>query len=112
MKHRSHFSAKERSARSMAAKLMHDRAFIVGSLVQMKRACGKANCKCTKGAKHVSWYLSIRHKGKRKMICIPRQWERDVIDGINTYREITKHMDTISQASLERITLSADKGRE
>ena len=111
MKHRSHFSARERSARSLATKLIHDKAFVVGSLVEMKRTCGKTNCKCTKGDKHTSWYLSIRHQGKRKMICIPRQIEKDVFDWIRTYKEITKHMDTISQASLERMALSVDKGR-
>lgn len=103
MKHRNNFSKKERIARSKAAKLVHDMPFVAGSLVKMARTCGKANCKCTKGDKHVSWYLAIRHNGARKMICLSRQREKDVIGWVNTYKEIMKQTDIISQQSLKRI---------
>ncbi len=112
MKHRSHLPEQERSARSKLTKLLHDKPFVAGSLVNMARTCGKAGCKCTKGYKHVSWYLAVRHKGARKMICIPRQWEKDVIDWVNTYKEITNQIDTISQHCLERLTISGKKGRQ
>ncbi len=111
MKHRNSLSGKERSARSKAAKLIHDSPFVVGSLVEMANTCGKPNCKCTRGDKHKSWCLAVRYQGKRKMIHIPREWEDAVFEWVKTYQELWKQMETISQASLERITLSK-KGKE
>ncbi|HVP41133.1 MAG TPA: DUF6788 family protein, partial [Candidatus Krumholzibacteriaceae bacterium] len=112
MKHRSHLPLQEREARSKLIKLLRDKPFIGGGLVRMARTCGKAGCKCAKGDKHVSWYLATRHKGARKMICIPRQWEQDVIEWVNTYKEITKQVDLVSQQCLERFTTSAKEGRQ
>lgn len=112
MRHRRHLPDQERSARSKVAKLLHDKAFVAGGLVKMARTCGKANCKCTRGDKHVSWYLSTRHKGARKMICIPRQWEKDVIERVKTYKEITRHIAVISQQCLERLTILVKKEKQ
>lgn len=111
MKHRNYLSQKERNARSKATKLVHDKPLIVGSLVEMANTCGKPNCKCTKGDKHRSWCLAVRHEGKRKMIHIPRQCENVIFEGVKTYQELWKQMETISQESLERISL-AKQGKE
>ena len=111
MKHRNYLSQKERGARSKAAKLVHDKPLIVGGLVEMARTCGKPKCKCTAGEKHKSWYLSLRHKGKRKMINIPRACEADIFEGIKTYQEVWERLGLISDASLERI-ITSRKGKE
>jgi len=105
MKPRSSLSQKERSARSKAAQLIHDKPLIVGSLVEMANTCGKPNCKCARGDKHKSWYLAVRDQGKRKMVHIQRGWEDEVFEGVKTYKELRKHMETISQIGIERITL-------
>lgn len=106
MRHRNSLTEKERKARSKAAQLVHDRHLIIGGLVEMARTCGKSNCKCTTGEKHKSWYLSLRHKGKRKMIHISHGCEEAVFEGVKTYQELWKQMDDISQANLERIVRS------
>lgn len=111
MRHRNSLSEKERRARSKAVKLVHDKSLIVGSMVEMSRICGKPNCKCTRGEKHKSWCLAVRYQGKRKMIHIPRGSEDAVFEGVRAYQELWEQMDTISQASLERITL-AKQGKE
>lgn len=111
MKHRSSLSQKERSARSKAVKLLHDSPFVIGSMVEMANKCGKPNCKCTKGDKHKSWCLAVRDQGKRKMIHIPHVSETLVSEWVNTYKELWKQMEIISQANFERITLSK-KGKE
>lgn len=104
MKHRLHLPQRERLARSKVTKLVHDKPFIAGNLVKMARTCGKANCKCMKGGdKHVSLYLAIRRNGIRKMIFIPRQWENEVVNWVNTYKEITKQIAIISQTGIERL---------
>jgi hypothetical protein len=105
MKPRSSLSQKERSSRSKATKLLHDSPFIIGSLVEMANTCGKPNCKCARGDKHKSWCLAVRDQGKRKMLHIPHTLEDEVFQCVNTYRELWKEMETISQANVERITL-------
>jgi hypothetical protein len=111
MKHRHHLPEQERLARSKVTKLIHDMPFVMGGLVKMARTCGNPRCKCAKGEKHVSWYLSTRYKGARKMISIPRQSEKDVTEWVNTYKEITKQIDIISQQCLERFIKSTKAER-
>lgn len=106
MRHRSFLPEKERNARSKAAKIVHGKPLIIGSLVEMARTCGKPNCKCATGEKHKSWYLALRHKRKRKMIHIPRGCEEAVFEGVKTYQELWEEMDAISQSCLDRIPLS------
>lgn len=106
MKPRSVIPQKERSARSKATQLIHSSPLILGSLVEMANTCGKPNCKCTKGEKHKSWCLAIRHKGKRKMIHVPRDHEDAVFEGVRAYQELWKQLETISEVAVERITLS------
>jgi len=106
MKHRNSFSQKERNARSKAAKLLHDSPFIVGSLVEMSNTCGKPTCKCTRGEKHKSWCLAVRDQGKRKMMHIPHASENSVFKLVNTYQELWKQVEIISQENFERITQS------
>lgn len=111
MKHRTFLPEKERKARSRATQLIHDKPLIVGGLVEMANTCGKPNCKCTKGEKHKSWCVSLRHKGKRKMIHIPRACEEEVFEGVKSYQELWEQIGIISDANLERIILS-HRGKE
>lgn len=111
MKHRTALPENERKARSRATQLIHGKPLIVGGLVEMANTCGKPNCKCTRGEKHMSWCVSLRHKGKRKMIHIPRACEQEVFEGIKTYQSLWEQMEIISETSLERI-LSSRKRKE
>jgi hypothetical protein len=111
MKHRNFLSPKERGARSTAAKLVHDSPFVVGSLVEVARLCGKPNCKCRRGNKHKSWCLAVREQGKRRMLHIPHTLENEIFKWVRNYRELRKQMETISQANVERITLGKKTGK-
>jgi hypothetical protein len=111
MKHRNALPDSERRARSRATQLIHDKPLIVGGMVEMARTCGKPNCKCATGEKHKSWCVSLRHKGKRKMIHIPRVCEEEVLEGVKAYQSLWEQMGIISEASLERI-LSSRKRKE
>jgi len=103
MRHRGGLSARERSARSKLAQLLHSRVVLRGSLVSMARVCGKPSCKCTRGHKHVSLYLSTRVGTQRKMIYIPPQMEADVRSWVEPYRELEALIDELSQARMERL---------
>jgi len=101
MRHRSHWPATERAARSRLAKLLHDRVLVRGGLVEMSRKCGKPNCTCTRGRPHVSLYLAARVGRERKMIYVPPDWERSVRAWVKAYREAEELIERISQSCLE-----------
>lgn len=96
-------SEKEQDCRSRLAQLVHDKEIVLGSLVEMKRKCGKPNCKCVKGRKHVSLYLSCRYKGKRKMICLPKGVEKKAREAYGRYRTMQRMLNVISAACVERL---------
>ena len=67
-----------------------------GSLVIVKRHCGKPNCHCQKGFKHQSLYLSQNYKGKTRMVYISKHTEGAVRRYIKNYQ---KHKVTLNQLS-------------
>lgn len=76
---------------------------IKGSPVSLARVCGRPNCRCRKGKKHVSLYLSRSLKGKTTMMYIPHRYEDAVQEGVAEYKRILKILDEFSQANLEAI---------
>lgn len=76
---------------------------IKGSPVSLARACGQPNCRCRKGKKHVSLYLSRSLKGRTTMLYIPHRYEDAVQEGVAEYKRILKVLDKLSQANLEAI---------
>ena len=103
MRHRGAMPAAERAARSRLAKLLHERPLLRGSVVSMARTCGKAGCKCTRGEKHVSMYLSVSTGGKSKMIYIPAGLEGTVRTWVGSYRETQELTREVAESCLERL---------
>ena len=75
-----------------------------GSVVIVNRSCGKANCRCQKGFKHCSLYISKRHKGKTRMIYIPKRSQAAVRRFVDNYRELKVVMDKISDMNIRMLT--------
>ena len=103
MNPKNRFSATERAARSRLAQLLHNHEFICGSLVSMARCCGKKNCRCQQGEKHVSLYLSIKLDGKRRMIYIPSDMEEQTRRQVDAWRESEKLTRAVSDACVQRL---------
>ena len=102
MRHRGQFSRSERGARSRLAKLVHNESFLCGSLVPLRRVCGKEGCKCTQGELHPGLCLALRVGDKRKMIYVPQALETTARRWVSTYQEAWQLMEKISQVCLER----------
>lgn len=103
MASRKRYASKERSARSRLAQLLHDHEVICGSVVSMARCCGKAGCRCLRGEKHVSLYLSVKIKGKRRMVYIPAQLEAEVRRCVDACREVQDLTQKVSEACVSRL---------
>ena len=75
-----------------------------GSIVTMQRHCGKAGCRCQKGFKHSSLYISQRHNGKTRMIYVPKCSEIVARRLIDNYRKLKTIMDKMSDANIQMLT--------
>jgi len=69
----------------------------------MSRTCGQSGCKCYRGEKHVSIYLSARNGKKRKMIYIPPPLETMVNEWVKTWKEMEKLLSEVSSESMKRL---------
>lgn len=76
---------------------------IRGSLVMMARVCGGKNCRCLKGYKHRSLYLSQSRNGKLRMLYIPRAAEEAAKEGVLNYRKVKKILNRLSQIHMARL---------
>lgn len=77
-----------------------------GSLVTLRRKCGKPNCRCATGEGHPTKYLSIKEEGKTRMVYIPSAAELRVAEEAESYRRLRQERATLAklaQRSLELI---------
>jgi len=100
---RSSWSDRERAARSRLLQLLHDHDFIAGSLVTMRRVCGKPTCRCARGQKHESLYLALTVKGKRTMLIVPRQRIEAVTAAVQTYKRAWELQKKLSEECSARL---------
>ena len=75
-----------------------------GSLVMMNRSCGKLNCRCQKGLKHKSIYLSQSYKGKTRMIYLPQGSEGKAHQYVKNYRKIRGILNSVSDINIKLLT--------
>ena len=75
-----------------------------GSLVMMNRSCGKLNCRCQKGPKHKSIYLSQSYKGKTRMIYLPQGSEDKAHQYVKNYRKIRGILNSVSDINIKLLT--------
>lgn len=94
---------KRREKKQSGLKIRGYSEVVKGSLVWLKRECGKENCRCRRGKKHVSLYVSRSHKSKTQMMYIPHRYEETVIEGVKRYKAIVGMLDKISQENLKKI---------
>ncbi len=80
---------------------------IRGSAVIMERVCGSSSCRCMRGHKHRSLYVSQYHKGSPRMVYIPKANEKKVLRLVNNYRILKAAIYKASESNLERLMAGA-----
>lgn len=103
MPSRSHRSSQERQARSSAVRDVADRPLLRGSLVIMRRKCGKPGCHCQQGERHSALYLAVRADNKRTMIYIPSALEATAREWIANGQRLDELLDFVSQQCLAQL---------
>ena len=98
--------AEERALRSKLHQLLHRAEGLAhGSLVEMKRRCGKLNCRCAsdEACKHSSLYLSQTRNGKTRMIYLPQELEETVRRWVGDFRRASELLEAVSREGWRRI---------
>ena len=105
MPSRTGFTVKERALYSTLRRLLTEPGLIRGSLVEMRRRCGKAACACATdpARRHRSLYLGLSVRGRRRMLYIPPVWEGRVRQWTGRYGEVREVLERISQESVRRL---------
>ena len=100
---RGKMSRRERDCRGKLAQLLHDCGFIRGSLTVRERTCGKPNCRCARGEKHVSLYLVVCEAGKYRQVFIPKPLEQAVRLWVENHQKAKDLFEEISRIHHERV---------
>lgn len=61
-----------------------------GTLLEVKRTCGKAGCKCAKGDKHICYQLSASIEGRTRTRNVPRKYLAKVRHLTDNYRRFRR----------------------
>jgi hypothetical protein len=112
MSPRAQLPPQDRAARSRLIKLLAAaKPLARASLVTMARVCGKKNCKCAQGEKHVSLYLAARIGKTRKMLYVPPELEDQARRLVENSQAVEGLLEEMSQAELERFLAQKTKAQ-
>jgi Family of unknown function (DUF6788) len=84
-------------------KLLPVPSVLRGSLICLRRKCGKPNCRCLEGKAHASPALSYSQRGKTKILTLPRARVPRVRAAIRRYLQNQKRLERQANAGLRRL---------
>lgn len=77
------------------------------SLIERYTQCGRAGCKCMRGAKHgPAYYLTVSYaKGRTRQVYVPKDFQPLAERWVRNYHQAVKVLEEISSINLELIRL-------
>jgi hypothetical protein len=83
-----------------------------GSLGEVYRRCGRANCHCAKGEKHGPvFYLTRNEGGRTRNIYVPPELYPQVAAGVGAYRRYRELGQQIAEANARQLGLGKKRRR-
>jgi hypothetical protein len=64
-----------------------EESLVRGSVLKMRRKCGKGNCRCVEGALHETWVLSYSLDGHTRMVTLRPKDVPEVRRAVRRYRK-------------------------
>lgn len=93
----------ERESRSQLKPYITWKEFIRATPTLRGRICGKPNCKCLRGEKHVSLFLTRSKDGKIEQLYIPKDKEQMVREWVKNYHLVQELVEKIASSYWERL---------
>ncbi len=75
-----------------------------GSLIRLRRKCGKANCHCAHGKLHATPVLSYSDKGTTKLLSLPPALLPPIRAALKRYRQGVLRLERQAKTGLQRLT--------
>ena len=94
---------RERELREQIAQILSEDSFVRGTLSIRERKCGKPNCRCVRGDKHVSLYLVARDRGEYQQLFIPRDLEIEARRWVEIYQRIRDLLEELSRLHWDKL---------
>ncbi len=67
--------------------LVKEEKLVKGVLYPLRRKCGKSQCKCAQSDyRHESWYLSFSDHGKTRVVYVPEEDCKELLDLTKRYK--------------------------
>jgi hypothetical protein len=82
-----------------------------GSLGVRARVCGNPGCKCMRGERHESKYLSASAGGRTRQVHVPAGEEVAVTAGVERYREFQRRRARLAELAQQQLELVDALGR-
>ena len=78
-----------------------------GSLVTLRRKCGKVNCRCATGTPHETPALSYSVRGRTKMLTLTAEEVPAVAAAVARYRKAVGELEAEARAELDGLVAQA-----
>ena len=69
-----------------------------------RRRCGKSNCRCSAGAGHLQWSVTLCQHGKKRVERVPLEWVEDLE---NAVLETQAYLDAVKEVMAINLELLA-----
>jgi hypothetical protein len=74
-----------------------------GSLIWLRRKCGKPNCRCAHGKPHISPAVSYSRRGKTRLLTLPRGQVPKIRTALKRYRHGLQRLERRADAGLRQL---------
>jgi len=74
-----------------------------GSLIWLRRKCGKPNCRCAQGKPHISPALSYSRRGKTDLLTLPPRQVPRIRTALQRYRQGLRRLERRADAGLRQL---------
>ena len=74
-----------------------------GSVVKVRRRCGKSVCKCAKGELHETWALSYSLQGRTRMVPLREEDIREAQQAVGRYQKALKQLESDALQGIKRL---------
>ena len=74
-----------------------------GSLIWLRRKCGKPNCRCAQGKPHISPALSYSRRGKTDILTLPPRQVPRIRTALQRYRQGLRRLERRADAGLRQL---------
>jgi intergrase/recombinase len=90
----------------LKAKIKQLLDLLIGSVVSYQMKCGKKNCKCAQGERHICFYLSYKKQGKTVNSYVPKHLVDKARSMTDNHKELKQVLAELSEVNLELLRQS------